>query len=63
MQVSVWFAHVGERVFAGDRMVELLLGAATFDVAAPCSGQLVEQVALAGDRPAIGQVLGYVEED
>ena len=61
--LSVWYALPGERVYAGDRVAELLLGSATFDVAAPCSGLLVEKLAGPDDRVAVGQVLGYVEED
>ena len=61
--VSVWYARPGERLHAGDRVVELLLGAATFDVPAPCTGRLVERVAVAPDRVAVGQVLGFIEEE
>ncbi len=62
-QLSVWYARPGEQVYAGDRVVELLLGAATFDIAAPCSGRLVERSAWPHDHVAAGQVLGYIEED
>ncbi len=59
--VSVWYVKPGEPVFAGDRVVELLLGSATFDVAAPASGTLVEQCALPRERVTAGQVLGYLQ--
>ena len=62
-RVSAWYAHPGEQVYAGDRVVELLLGAATFDVTAPCSGRLAERTAWVPDLVAVGQVLGYIEED
>ncbi len=62
-QLSLWYARPGEQVYAGDRVVELLLGAATFDVAAPCSGRLVERSAWPADRVQAGQVLGYIEDD
>ena len=61
--ISAWYAHLGERVYAGDRVVELLLGAATFDVTSPVTGMLVERLVSLGDHVAVGQVVGYVEEE
>jgi pyruvate/2-oxoglutarate dehydrogenase complex dihydrolipoamide acyltransferase (E2) component len=58
--LSVWFADVGEPVFEGDRLVEVLVGGATFDVAAPATGRLVEKRALVNDELRTGQVLGVV---
>ena len=59
--VSVWYVKPGESVYAGDRVVELLAGSATFDVAAPCAGTLREQCVLPPERVSVGQVLGYLE--
>jgi pyruvate/2-oxoglutarate dehydrogenase complex dihydrolipoamide acyltransferase (E2) component len=59
--VSVWYVKPGEAVFAGDRLVELLLGSATFDVAAPIAGTLIEQCVFPAERVTAGQVLGYLE--
>jgi pyruvate/2-oxoglutarate dehydrogenase complex dihydrolipoamide acyltransferase (E2) component len=59
--LSVWFADLGELVFEGDRLVEVLVGGATFDVPAPATGRLVEKRALTNDRLHPGQVLGAVE--
>jgi pyruvate/2-oxoglutarate dehydrogenase complex dihydrolipoamide acyltransferase (E2) component len=61
--VSAWFADTGELVFAGDRLVEVLVGGATFDVSAPGSGRLVDKLALPRDFVQPGQVLGLVEVD
>jgi pyruvate/2-oxoglutarate dehydrogenase complex dihydrolipoamide acyltransferase (E2) component len=61
--ISVWYAHLGEHVYGGDRLVELLMGSATFDVGAPCTGWLVEKLAWPQERVTAGQVLGYVDED
>lgn len=61
--VSVWYARPGERLYAGDRVVELLMGTATFDVAAPCTGTLAERTAWPEDAAIPGQVLGYIEEE
>jgi pyruvate/2-oxoglutarate dehydrogenase complex dihydrolipoamide acyltransferase (E2) component len=59
--LSVWFAEPGERVFAGDRLVEVLVGGATFDVSAPATGQLAAKFVLPDEPLAAGQVLGLVE--
>jgi pyruvate/2-oxoglutarate dehydrogenase complex dihydrolipoamide acyltransferase (E2) component len=61
--LSVWFADVGDLVYEGDRLVEVLAGGATFDVPAPATGRLVEKRALADDPLVPGQVLGRVEVD
>jgi pyruvate/2-oxoglutarate dehydrogenase complex dihydrolipoamide acyltransferase (E2) component len=63
--LSAWFADTGEVVFEGDRLVEVLAGAATFDVAAPATGRLAEKRAWPNQPLWPGQVLGVVavEED
>ncbi|MCC6417935.1 MAG: biotin attachment protein [Gemmataceae bacterium] len=61
--LSAWFATVGERVYEGDRLIEVLLDGATFDVAAPTTGRLVEKFAHPDDRVTAGQQLGVVEEE
>ena len=59
--LSVWYVKPGEEVYAGDRVVELLLGSATFDIAAPCAGKLIDQCAAMMDRLTVGQVIGHIE--
>jgi len=59
--ISVWYVKVGEDVREGDRVVELLLGAATFDVAATARGTLIERCAGPQDRVTAGQVVGFLE--
>ena len=59
--LSLWFADVGDLVYEGDRLVEVLLGGATFDVAAPATGRLAAKFAHPDDRLAAGQTLGVVE--
>lgn len=59
--LSVWFAEVGEEVFEGERLVEVLVGGATFDVAAPVTGRLLVKHALVRDALTPGQLLGEVE--
>jgi pyruvate/2-oxoglutarate dehydrogenase complex dihydrolipoamide acyltransferase (E2) component len=58
--VSHWFAARGECVWEGERLVEVLVGPATFDVASPVTGQLAEIRGLEDDRVKPGSVLGLV---
>jgi 2-oxoglutarate dehydrogenase E2 component (dihydrolipoamide succinyltransferase)/2-oxoisovalerate dehydrogenase E2 component (dihydrolipoyl transacylase) len=59
--LSVWYADPGEAVFEGDRLVEVVVSGATFDVSSPATGRLVEKLALPDDPILPGQVLGVVE--
>jgi len=61
--VSVWFADLGDAAYEGDRLVEVLVGGATFDVPAPVTGRLAEKQALADDVVQPGQVLGWMDEN
>jgi pyruvate/2-oxoglutarate dehydrogenase complex dihydrolipoamide acyltransferase (E2) component len=61
--LSAWFANTGEAVYSGDRLVEVVVGGATFDVSSPATGRLAEKLALPADRLSPGQVLGTVEAD
>ena len=58
--VSHWFAERGDEVWEGDRLVEVLVGPATFDVPAPTSGRLAVIHGLEDDRVTPGTVLGLV---
>ena len=58
--ISHWFAARGDRVWEGERLVEVLVGPATFDVSAPVSGRLAEIQRFEDDRVAPGSVLGLV---
>jgi pyruvate/2-oxoglutarate dehydrogenase complex dihydrolipoamide acyltransferase (E2) component len=60
---SLWHVRVGDRVTEGDRVAEVLIPGAVFDVAAPASGVLAERTAQPGDQLQPGQPLGTVEED
>jgi pyruvate/2-oxoglutarate dehydrogenase complex dihydrolipoamide acyltransferase (E2) component len=59
--LSLWFAGIGDTVFEGERLVEVLAAGATFDVSAPVTGKLVERLAWPRDVLEPGQVLGVVE--
>jgi pyruvate/2-oxoglutarate dehydrogenase complex dihydrolipoamide acyltransferase (E2) component len=58
--VSHWFAEQGDEIWAGERLVEVLVGAATFDVSAPSNGHLAEIREHEDDRVTPGDVLGLV---
>jgi pyruvate/2-oxoglutarate dehydrogenase complex dihydrolipoamide acyltransferase (E2) component len=63
VRLSVWFAEPGDLVYEGDRLVEVLVGGATFDVAAPATGRLIEKRAFPDDALQVGQILGLVEAE
>jgi pyruvate/2-oxoglutarate dehydrogenase complex dihydrolipoamide acyltransferase (E2) component len=63
VRVSIWHLQPGEPVYEGDRLVEVILPGATFDVPAPASGVLRDRLTLPGDIVAPGQVLGTIEPD
>src|SRR4051794_7183011 len=56
--VSYWFASRGQDVWEGERLVEVLVGPATFDVPAPATGRLVEIRAREDDQVLPGALLG-----
>jgi pyruvate/2-oxoglutarate dehydrogenase complex dihydrolipoamide acyltransferase (E2) component len=58
--VSHWFAARGDKVWEGERLVEVLVGPATFDVPSPVSGRLAQIRGLEDDRVEAGSVLGMV---
>lgn len=60
---SLWYVRVGDRVFEGDRVAEVLIPGATFDVQAPASGTLAEPVVFPNDALTPGQTLGWIEVD
>lgn len=61
--VSYWYSRRGEEVWEGDRLVEVLVGAATFDVSAPASGRLVEIRVREDERIRPGEILGRLAVD
>jgi pyruvate/2-oxoglutarate dehydrogenase complex dihydrolipoamide acyltransferase (E2) component len=58
--VSHWFAARGDEVLEGDRLVEVLVGPATFDVSSPVTGRLAEIRGREDDEVVPGTVLGLV---
>ena len=60
---SLWYVRPGERVFEGDRVAEVLIPGATFDVPAPVNGVFAERLVLPNDALATGQVLGVIRQE
>ncbi len=60
---SLWHVAVGEHVTDGDRLAELLIPGATFDVPAPVTGVVAERLAQPGDSIRTGQTLGTIQEE
>ena len=61
--LSLWYVRPGDRVYEGDRVAEVLIPGATFDVPAPATGTLAERRALPNDPVQPGQVLGVIKEE
>jgi pyruvate/2-oxoglutarate dehydrogenase complex dihydrolipoamide acyltransferase (E2) component len=59
-RLSVWFAEPGDQVYEGERLVEVVVGGATFDVSAPATGRLAERFSLPPDVVTPLQILGEV---
>lgn len=62
-KLSLWFVAEGEPVEAGERLVEIRAGAATFDIVSASNGCLFKRVSFPGESLAAGQTLGYIVED
>lgn len=63
IRFSLWHVAVGDAVVEGDRVAELVIPGAVFDVSAPVSGTLVERTAQPGDTVVVHQVIGTLQED
>lgn len=61
LTISLWLVAEGERVAAGDRVVEIVAGAATIDLEAPLDGRLVAILRDEDDPVAPGEVLAEFE--
>lgn len=59
---SLWYVRRGDRLAEGDRVAEVLIPGATFDVHAPAGGTLTEQLAFPNDPLVPGQLLGWIQE-
>jgi pyruvate/2-oxoglutarate dehydrogenase complex dihydrolipoamide acyltransferase (E2) component len=61
--VGVWYVQPGDQVYHGDRLVEIIVDGATFDVTAPANGVFSERLAHTRDRVGPGAILGAVVAD
>ena len=61
--ISFWMFEQGDRVSAGEELVELVTDKASYTVEAPSSGRLVEVRAGEGDTVKPGDVLAVIEND
>jgi pyruvate/2-oxoglutarate dehydrogenase complex dihydrolipoamide acyltransferase (E2) component len=61
--LSLWYVGPGERVYEGDRVAEVLIPGATFDVPAPATGVVIERLARPNEQLTTGQVLGTIDPD
>ena len=59
--VSFWYYDPSEDVTEGQDLVEIVTDKATFNVAAPASGKLVEITAGEGHSVKAGDLLGVIE--
>ncbi len=59
--LSVWLVKVGERVAAGEPVVEVMTGPATVDLPAPADGVLAEKLVSEGEPLVVGQRLAAIE--
>jgi pyruvate/2-oxoglutarate dehydrogenase complex dihydrolipoamide acyltransferase (E2) component len=57
VSVAVWLVREGASVLAGDRVVQLVAGAATIDLVAPITGRLQRQLVDEDDRVEPGDPL------
>ena len=60
--IQSWLKHVGDRVEAGEPLVEVETDKATEEVEAPVSGTLADILAEAGDEVKVDTVLAIIEE-
>lgn len=58
--ISHWYAEPGDSIWEGNRLVEILVGPATFDVPVPASGTLAEIRGHEDEQTHTGAVLGLV---
>ncbi len=59
---SLWYVRIGDRVVAGDRVAEILVPGAVFDVSAPTGGIVAERSVRPNDPLPPGTVIGVIED-
>ncbi len=59
--VACWHVKIGDRVNAGDEILEVVTDKATFNVESPSTGVVQSIVVTEGKDAAVGGVLGVIE--
>ena len=59
--VACWHAGPGDRINAGDEIVEVATDKAVFNVEAPATGRLKSIAVVEGKEGGVGAVLGTIE--
>ena len=62
VQIGRWLKHEGDAVALDENVVELETDKASMELAAPAAGVLGQILKKEGDMVAVGDVIGYVEE-
>ena len=60
--IQSWLKRVGDRVEAGEPLVEIETDKATEEVEAPVSGTIADILAVEGDEVKVDTVLAIIEE-
>lgn len=63
LRVSCWLVDLGDPIAPGDRLVEILLDGATFDVSASHAGTLARIERPFDSVVRVGDVLGWIESE
>ena len=62
-RVAGWLKEVGDRIERGDTIAEIETEKVTVGMEALASGRLVEVVAKAGDEVAVGEPIGWLDDE
>ena len=62
VQIGAWRKQPGESINRDDSVVELESDKATMDLPAPVAGTITKVLKREGERAAVGEVIGYMEE-
>ena len=63
MRTGVWLVEAGAAVTAGDRLLEIVAGAALVDLPSPASGVLLQWLVGEDEEVVVGQPLAVIEEN
>lgn len=63
VQIINWLKHEGDSVKLDENLVELETEKATLELPAPAAGRMGKALKLKGDIVAVGEVIGYLEQE